>query len=386
MNDLDHLFQQTKDVHLNDFEKAAIKNRLIIFMDQQPTGTPGLLHWLWEQWNALMPLPLVKALPVFLIIALVFSGGVSLAAENALPGQPLYSIKLNVNERVLAAAALSAKEKADVHARLAERRLEEAETLAAQGKLNTEIQAALSARFSGEAEQAKEAITAVKLEDRLDIAADLSSQLEITLKAHEKILMALSAGDDGKAPANVEPLLSSVAVKAKEASEKRIDIEQRVSTQTEKKVKAAAEGKHGTASQKISDVENLVATKKDALGIEATAEAQARLDRAQQIIDDAETQLHAEAFADAFTLSQKADRAAEETKLLMKAKTNLNIRVKTQSEDLDHSSTKPDERKRRGKRNAADTTTATTTNAGAESTAETIQGSTEAQTTAGVGL
>jgi len=57
-------------------------------------------------------------------------GGVSYAAEGAVPGDALYPIKVGINEEVRDIVALTPEAKADWESRLVERRLEEAEKLA----------------------------------------------------------------------------------------------------------------------------------------------------------------------------------------------------------------------------------------------------------------
>lgn len=74
---------------------------------------------------------------VALLLLVVMSvGGTSYAAQGSLPGDFLYPVKISVNEQVQAALAVSPVAKAQVHASLAERRLEEAQQLAVRGTLD----------------------------------------------------------------------------------------------------------------------------------------------------------------------------------------------------------------------------------------------------------
>lgn len=70
------------------------------------------------------------------VALLVVSSGTAYAAQGALPGSPLYAIKINMNERVETALAVTPEAKIQVNAKLAERRIDEIKTLAEQGTLD----------------------------------------------------------------------------------------------------------------------------------------------------------------------------------------------------------------------------------------------------------
>ena len=78
---------------------------------------------------------------VALLIALALGAGVSFSANDALPGDGLYAVKVGVNERLREAFAADDAARARVHAELAGRRLDESETVAAGATLRAEIAA-----------------------------------------------------------------------------------------------------------------------------------------------------------------------------------------------------------------------------------------------------
>lgn len=73
-----------------------------------------------------------------LTILIGSSFGVARAAENSLPGQTLYPVKINVNESVIGSFKRSDTARADWERERAGRRIAEAETLAEEGKLGDE--------------------------------------------------------------------------------------------------------------------------------------------------------------------------------------------------------------------------------------------------------
>lgn len=71
------------------------------------------------------------------IIAAILSGSLSLVAENSLPGDVLYPVKINVNEGVRDLVAVSSDAQAKWDTTKIERRIIEAKTLQQEGKLDT---------------------------------------------------------------------------------------------------------------------------------------------------------------------------------------------------------------------------------------------------------
>jgi len=79
--------------------------------------------WSWR-WSTAMPLAAA--------LVMMLSGGVLAASTNALPGQPLYGVKLAAEE-IQIRLTPAGDSKANAHSLLAERRLEEAIVLAERG-------------------------------------------------------------------------------------------------------------------------------------------------------------------------------------------------------------------------------------------------------------
>lgn len=71
--------------------------------------------------------------------ALIISGSISAFAQGALPGDLLYPVKTNVNEKLKIVLAFTPEEKAKTEAILATERLEEMESLIVKGKPNSAL-------------------------------------------------------------------------------------------------------------------------------------------------------------------------------------------------------------------------------------------------------
>ncbi len=96
----------------------------------------------------------LAALAAFVIV--VFTGGstAAFAAQGALPGEALYVLKTKVLEPVEVALAPTPQGKAKVETRIATRRVAEAQTLAAQGRLDATTTQEIEDNFNEHAERA----------------------------------------------------------------------------------------------------------------------------------------------------------------------------------------------------------------------------------------
>ena len=129
---------------------------------------------------------------------IALGGGASFAAESAVPGDMLYPVKVQVNEQVRAALAVSAEADAEWEATLAERRLDEAHKLEAKGELDASVAAELGAAFSGHSETAFKAAQELEANGHADIAARIIAHLDDVAERHADIF----AGNDAQAEAH----------------------------------------------------------------------------------------------------------------------------------------------------------------------------------------
>ena len=130
-------------------------------------------------------------MPIAIIIALLIAGGVSVAAGSAQPNDALYGVKVNVNEKLGAALSFGAEARAEHELRLTDRRLQEAETLAARGELDTETRVEIEESFKAHATMMQEHIRELEVAGKTEAVAELSARFQQTLLAHESSLTAL---------------------------------------------------------------------------------------------------------------------------------------------------------------------------------------------------
>lgn len=116
-----------------------------------------------------------------ILVAALVGGGVSLAANNSVPGDALYGVKVNVNENMHNAFAFSDKAKTQADLDEAKARIEEANKLSASGKLTADDQATLMANFDAHVQAASERIAHMRANGNTQDATTLSTQFISTL-------------------------------------------------------------------------------------------------------------------------------------------------------------------------------------------------------------
>ena len=117
---LKEMMENAQRVRLSRVEKDAMRTRLDEFVRAHPKRV-GLIPspWVTGRFFTLMHKPGAMAL----ILILVLGGGTAYAAEGALPGDTLYSIKVDLVEEAVAVVQVSDSAKAQWAAQRAERRL-----------------------------------------------------------------------------------------------------------------------------------------------------------------------------------------------------------------------------------------------------------------------
>ncbi len=315
---LKQLFQESRETKLSADEKSFIRSALSSHVRNEQAGRQQVYRSNIQKQS--FNLLFIKPMPIIIAILLALGGGTSLAAQNALPGDALYSVKVNVNEEVRGLVSLSDESKANWETVLANRRLAEAEELAAESKLDVKTRADLEARFEEHANKAE-----ARIEKLADVdakaAADIAANLQTSLQAHDRILLNIGTSVDGEDEKQIKVLSVKVKAEVKDALEGRVKSETEVRADTD--VEAAAQGRLNAAENKVAEVRKFIDNKRDDLGTSATAQAEAQLKVAADLIVQGKAQLDAKAYAQAFTLFGQAHAKAQEVKMLVNAKVHF---------------------------------------------------------------
>lgn len=157
MNDFTTQFKkQAERITLSEAERSGIRHAVL--------GAPASIPSPFSFPSLFMSRGFAVALSLVLIVS--GAGSTLYAAESALPGDPLYSIKTDITEPLTRVLVLSDEGTEAWHERIATRRLSEAEALAKEGRLDEEKSRTLAIAFMTHADT---------LEDSSDAEASVMS-------------------------------------------------------------------------------------------------------------------------------------------------------------------------------------------------------------------
>lgn len=266
-----------------------------------------------------------KFMVPIIIAVIVALGGVSFAAQNALPGDTLYPVKVDVNEKVQVALAFSDQAKAQVEVQQAAERLKEAEELAVKTDVSDETQLDLETNFTDFANRVEERIASLDTNGNATAALDATSNFEAALQAHQKVLARLAL-QDKTTKSEVDDLQKDVNDEVNTTDDNRVKLEGEVRAEGNgPDVQTAAQGKITAATNVIAEVTSFIDSKKDMLGVSATAQAQAQLSIAKDQLAQAQAKFDAKAYADAFNLANTALRTAQRAKMLIEVQGDIDV-------------------------------------------------------------
>ncbi len=191
---LNNLHTAARSVRLSHEEKSLMRERLRQMVEAGAPAAPQRTH---------TPSPYILfsfsfqrfAMPVAVLLIVALGGTTTYAAQGSLPGGALYPVKIYVNENIQEVLAVSDEAKVSFHTSVAEERLKEAEALASEGKLTTEVSATIEESFNTHV--AKADMIAVRLEEKSPASGvDARVTLDSSLSAHSSILATI--GEESK--------------------------------------------------------------------------------------------------------------------------------------------------------------------------------------------
>ena len=361
-----NFFNHFKKIRLNAEERTKIRVSLIDYLDKNPVRSPDTNRHVWQR-SRIFSLFLTRkgalnmpALIIALIITL--SGGISAGANNSLPGDLLYPVKVSINERVKAAVAVSSESEADLALKLMDERLQETEQLATKSDLKAELVAQVDERFTVQADKLKDLIGKFEAEGKTEVVAKLTANLSALLRVHDQVLSQLREKLANIDPANIDKIQAKIKAEIKNADDINVRVETKVkndadnATSTEPstehpRIEAAAKAKLEAAQHKIAEVDRFLNAQKDRVTEESWNRANAKLGEAKNLVAQGKVKLEAKAYAEAFRLFQQAHITAQSAKLHLVIEHRLEINIPDRRDDNDR---KRDEKKEENKNENSD--------------------------------
>lgn len=130
------------------------------------------------------------ALALFLV-----SFGISYAAERALPGEPLYAVKVHVNEGIARALAVTPESKAKVAESELKRRAVEVETLSLRVTLDEEVRGSIVKDVTRSIDDLSSAHEELRRKGKDDVALESLRAAEATIAAHRAAFEGIGVSD-----------------------------------------------------------------------------------------------------------------------------------------------------------------------------------------------
>ncbi|MBP6879722.1 MAG: hypothetical protein KBF62_01030 [Candidatus Pacebacteria bacterium] len=178
MNKLEKDLNKIKNIKLRADEKALIRANISDRINARPQLSPYKFDFspyvLISNWNRFS---LMKVGSFAVLFMFIFGSSLTYASEQSLPGETLYSIKVNVKEEIEIKLAGTSEKKASVEKSHIEKRLEEISALKESGDLTEENSAIAIEVFKQRTEDLHDSIDTMqeegKSEEILEITQDL---------------------------------------------------------------------------------------------------------------------------------------------------------------------------------------------------------------------
>lgn len=341
--ELNKIFEYFKHIRMRPDEEQSVRASLVRFMDEHPVRRP---YRAFKRTSRSLARPVIAGI----LIAAFGGATIAYAAEQALPGDILYSVKINVNENARRLLAFSPEEDARVEITLADRRLAEVEELVIRGRLTPQAEASVALGFEAHALRAQGIIKSISEDEaRISLAAQIQTELESKFGAHESTLvkikikhakaerqgkgasakkgaemeMATTAALSAQAPAPVlENISKTLKRRSDAASLVRLELEAALSLKKNGDLKEDATERRKDAVRALAEAERFIATLSRG---EDRMRAEGRLRDARNIIASGETRFTAEGFGEALILFQNAIRIAHEAKMSAEMRFKLDL-------------------------------------------------------------
>ena len=210
----EQLKKKSETIRLRTSEKAELQSRIVAFMEYHPLpatvkANPVPKSKSFESYRMLVvPKWYIQTFAVAFALFLIV--GVPALAENAIPGDILYPVKVNVTEEIRSTLSANSYEKVVWETTRLERRVSEARLLAQAGRLTPEVEAEVLAAVQVHSDEAKRQIKSLRETDA-DGAALAQMTFATALDVQSSVL---KADDSASTTANMSTVALASALDA----------------------------------------------------------------------------------------------------------------------------------------------------------------------------
>lgn len=306
-HDFKKIFSFLKSERLTENERIQMRNVLKSVIRENPVRASGGFSTRYEGILSIFNSHSLRPAGFALVFVLVAGIGTSYAADGALPGDPLYAVKVGFSEPVQGVLAVSPVAQAQWNTELISRRLEEAATLAAKGTLNDSARTQIEQQIALRSVSVDQNVEKIRKGSDGEIAASaVESDLEASLVGHERVLTGLSIDLPKEAQA-IAPLLHKVREKSEETNTKRKSSERSLDDGSDQ-VKNAATNQKKAAEENVKKLRALAASRR--IQASTTVEASTSASHIEAAIVEGDRKFREGKYRDALTTFQATIRAA----------------------------------------------------------------------------
>lgn len=206
-----------KNIKLSEKEKAILSSKISEFISFNPIRDKAYIPGNKNYLSIFEVQYFARATALILIIGIVVGGsGVSYAASDALPGEKLYTVKVNINEKIEESLALTTEAKVVVESKQVERRLEETQTLVKENKLSENAKKIVEKKLDEHIDNLTKDITTLKEDGKVEVVLETTAKLTPVLEVHKEIL------EDKKD--NTESLIAKVEDSIQKVEKEEIEV------------------------------------------------------------------------------------------------------------------------------------------------------------------
>ncbi len=143
-------------------------------------------------------------LPLIIAAAIAVSGSIGVyQADNSLPGDALYPVKIHLNENMKHLSAVGAAAEAKVSQELIVRRAQEARALQAEGRLDAQAKATLSQEMKEEVEAWHENTNKLSVDGNATAQAEAKSTIDMYNRTYGDVFQMLNVSFAGSSNTDV---------------------------------------------------------------------------------------------------------------------------------------------------------------------------------------
>lgn len=316
MNDITKQLENLGQVRMSAEARSRAREKLDAYASFHPLGEGVTIREADRSrehiqhasvWSSLFTQTRLRTMKATLLatVLVLGGGGTAVAAQNAVPGDVLYPVKIGVNENIRSAFAIGANADARLQAELLAERVEEANTLAARGELSGEAAARAESNIAMQAEAAANAAVHADTDVRLAIASDVAAMVggmrtalatETSARANDAFARLtatsdtmLAVSDDAQANAKASTMLAaeiSVESRIERAEDRHAALTTVIGATSEfsAETRADFEAKLKTAAEYLTEA-------RASLAADAQAAAEASVEAADELMGEVESAL-----------------------------------------------------------------------------------------------